>query len=239
MLVRSSIVGALFTLVLVTLLALSRLATSEPEIQMLVTEIETIDLTSPPPPPEFSEPEEEPEDIPPPPSPNIDIPMDLPPLDTPQITTSLQNIPLTSPLQIFHTAAAPAALPIVKAKPTTRKKAPSPKRKITRTAVKQVKVETSKAYYSASELDSSPRQRYIGKFRWPSSAKGTTGSVKLHIEINTSGRVCVLNVVSSTNPGLNQAAIKLATGSKFTTPTRGGKPVKARFYKTYTLKKPS
>lgn len=239
MLIRSSIIGIIFTIVLVTLLALSRLLVPETDEQMLVTEIETIELTSPPPPPEFSEPEEEPDDIPPPPAPNLDIPMELTDLDTPQIATSLKNISLTSPIQNFHTDSAPAPLPVVKKRPSPPvKKVSKPKRTVTKKAPKKVKPRPTKQYYSPSELDSKPRQRYIGKFRWPSSAKGKSGSVKLHIEINTSGRVRVINVVSSTNSGLNKAAIKLASGSKFTVPTRGGKPVKARYYKTYTLKKP-
>ncbi|MBK1834153.1 energy transducer TonB family protein [Roseibacillus ishigakijimensis] len=255
MLLRSSLTGLVVTLLLAVLLAASRIFSVEPPETIELTEVEVIELAPPPPPPELSEPEEQTsEDLPPPPTPKIEL-QDVVTPDTPEIALAISEVPLTTPIQNFQTEMAPAPMPalpkpkpkpkpVAKPKPTPRKSTPAPTRTYTKPTPKPSPrpapkpVEVTKSYYSAGELDSLPRERYTGKFRWPSSARGTSGTVKLYIEISTSGRVKVLSVVSSTDSALSSAASKIARGSRFTSPTRGGKPVKARFYKTYHLKKP-
>jgi len=240
MVLKSTAIGIACTVTLVALLAISRQFSYENEKVFEITEVETITLEPPPPPPETTPPEELPDEIPPP-APSLDLPSDLAAIDTPEITLSLDEVPITMAVQVFNTDTAPAKIPIkpVKKK-VTQTKAP-PKNKITKKApVKKTlvkKATPAKSHYSSGELDTKPRQRYTGKYTWPRKAKGTSASVKLLIEISTSGRVKVIKIVSSSNPDLNSAAMKVASGSRFTSPLYKGKPVKARFYKTYILKK--
>jgi len=245
MFLRSIIVGLATTLLLVSLLAISRALNTPKSKIIALTEVEVIDLEEPPPPPDLSEPEE-PEDLPPPPTPKIEFPNALDDLDAPEIALSLNRIDLTTPIEAFHTDSAPAKMPTIqKPKPapkkTTPKLKPKPKKTYPTKPQKRPsppKPQPTKAYYSAGELDSKPRVIRTGKFRWPSGAKGTRGTVTLLLEINESGRVRVISVVSSTNSALNTAAKRVASGSKFTAPRKNGQKVKTRFYKPYVLQKP-
>lgn len=235
MVLKSTAIGIVCTVALVALLALSRQFNHVSEPLLEVTEIETITLEPPPPPPDITPPEETPDEAPPP-APVLDIPSELVCVDVPEITLSLEKVPLTLAMQTFHTDTAPAKIPV---KPVKKKVITTPKKAPKKTTKKHYvkKAVVTKSHYSSSELDSKPRERYTGKYTWPRSAKGTSASVKLLIEISTSGHVKVIKVLSSTNSDLNAAAMKVASGSRFTSPLYKGKPVKARFYKTYILKK--
>lgn len=238
MVLRSMVIGATCTVALIVLLALSRDFEPVAEEPLEVLQVETIELAPPPAPPELTPTEDQPEDTPPPPAPALDLPSELPSIDAPAISLSLTNVPLTMPVQLFSSDSAPAEIatkpaPIARPQPAAQPKSkPRIKpRRAQKTAARE------KSHYSVGELDVKPRQRYTGKYKWPRGAKGSSASVKLSIEISTSGHVKVISVVSSTNPALNPAAIQVASGSRFTPPLLKGRPVKARFYKTYLLKK--
>ena len=228
MIVRSLFIGLVTTSLLLALLALSRLLNTHEKEIVEISPVEIITLESSPPPPELSEPEE-PEDTPPPPAPKVEFPDRVDDFNAPEMALSLTRIDLRTPIQSFNTSSAPAALPVI------RKIAPKPSAPTKPTIQKPV---AKKSYYSSGELDGIPQTIRMGGFRWPSHAKGTTGRIKLLLEINESGRVRVISVVSSTNSSLNTSAKRVAAGSRFTSPRKNGQKVKARFYKTYNLKKP-
>ena len=237
MIFRSLLIGLASTGLLVALLVLSRiLGAPEPET-IEIFELQTAVMTPPPPPPDLSEPEE-PEDLPPPPAPKLELTAQADDLDAPEIALSLRRIDLKTPIEPFHTDSAPAKVPVIQ-KPSpsprparqTTQSTPQKKPKVTRPAVR-------KEYYSTGELDSLPSTIRTGQFRWPSRARGTSGKVRLLLEINQSGRVRVIKVMSTTDPALSAPASRVARGSRFTAPRKNGQKVKARFYKTYVLKKP-
>ncbi len=239
MLIRSSIIGIAFTLVLVAVLGSARLLNSEVEVKHLtLSEVEVVTLTAPPAPPEFTEPEPEPlaDDTPPPPSaPALELPMDVPSLKTPIIAISPRTVSLSTPLQSFHTDRAPAQIPV----PSNPFKVPVKPIGNTQSPKNPVSPNVSpKARYSPRDLDKLPKERSKGKFVWPPRARGRQGVVKLLIEIDTSGRVRAIRVISSTNSALNAAAMKVASASRFTVPTYKGKPVKTQFTYSYRLNKP-
>lgn len=122
-----------------------------------------------------------------------------------------------------------------KAKP---KYTPKAKPKTTYQPKPKPKPPAPKPYYSTGELDGTPRQIRQGSFSWPSRAKGTSGTVVLTVELSTSGRVSVISVNSTTDSALTEAAKRIAKGSRYTSPTKNGQKVKARFRKTYKLVKP-
>ena len=233
MIVRSLFIGLVTTSLLLALLALSRLLNSHEKEIVEISPVEIVTLDSSPPPPELSEPEE-PDDTPPPPAPKVEFPDMVDDFDAPEMALSLTRIDLRTPIQSFNTSSAPAALPIV------RKIIPEPSAPAKPTYEKPTipKPVAKKSYYSSGELDGIPQTIRMGGFRWPSHATGTTGRIKLLLEINESGRVRVISVVSSTNSSLNTSAKRVAVGSRFTSPRKNGQKVKARFYKTYNLKKP-
>ncbi len=228
MIIRSLFIGLVTTSLLLALLALSRLLNTHEKEIVEISPVEIITLESSPPPPKLSEPEE-PEDTPPPPAPKVEFPDMVDDFDAPEMALSLTRIDLRTPIQSFNTSSAPAALPVI------RKIAPKPSAPTKPTIQKPV---AKKSYYSSGELDGIPQTIRMGGFRWPSHANGTAGKIKLLLEINESGRVRVISVVSSTNSSLNTSAKRVAAGSRFTSPRKNGQKVKARFYKTYNLKKP-
>ena len=233
MIVRSLFIGLVTTSLLLALLALSRVLNIHEKEIVEFSPVEIITLESSTPPPKLSEPKE-PEDTPPPPAPNIEFPNMIEDFDTPEMALSLTRIDLRTPIQSFNTSSAPAALPVIRRivpKPSAPTKPTYKKPTIQKPAAKN-------SYYSSGELDGIPQTIRTGGFRWPSHAKGTTGKIKLLLEIDESGGVRVISVVSSTNSSLNTSAKRVAAGSRFTSPRKNGQKVKARFYKTYNLKKP-
>ena len=56
------------------------------------------------------------------------------------------------------------------------------------------------------------------------------GEVKLLIQIGESGKVKVLEVVSSTHPDFVEPSKRAAEGSFYEAPTRNGEAVKVQFY---------
>ena len=252
MVLKSTFIGALCTIALLALLALSRQVKHTSEQTFELTEVETLTLEPPPAPPEIT-PAEEPEgseDQPPADAlaeslattPLPSIPQQLTSIPIPEVTLTMDQLPISTAIDTFHTDSPPAALPTpIKTAPlkkaVAKKPTYAPLTKSKTPSKPLPRKPAPKSYYSAGDLDGNPRERYTGKYTWPRTAKGKTASVKLLIEINTTGHVKVISVVSSTNSALNSAAMKVATGSRFTSPVYRGKPVKARFYKNYILKK--
>lgn len=261
MFIKSIITGTLITAVLVAVLAATRLMDNNKKAE----EIKIFDITevfidpAPEPPMEEVEEQETVEDLPQPPIPKLDLVqnVELDVVSLPLTTASFRPDLAVDPFEIDR---APADLPIPpkpkivpKAKPI-QKTIPKPKYK-TPTKPKYVAPTkpkykappkkytpppppVAKAYYSTGDLDSIPKAIRQGSFTWPSRAKGTAGTVKLFLEISSSGKVKVISVISSTDPNLISPAKRVATGSRYTSPISSGKTVKWRFYKTYHLKKP-
>ncbi len=243
MFIKSIVTGTVITAILVAVLAATRLmeVKSDPA-DLTLYEIEAVVIPAPPEPPieeeqEMQEQQEEVETIPLAPIPAMDLiadaSMDSTPL--PLTTASFDPQLAVSPFEIdrepagLPTAIAPPRIkPVVSgsSKPNLNMKPPPTLR------------EVEKSHYSPSELDRNPQELRKGSFTWPSNATGTSGSVKLLLEITTTGKVSVISVLSSTDPNLTTAAKRVAENSRFTSPTYRGKPVNSKFYKTYHLKKP-
>ncbi len=241
MFLRSIITGSVITAILIVVLSSSRLfQTISDEKDAILTEVAVVYL-DPPPEPELEEPEEEeiePELVE---SQMATIPalellsseLEMPVL--PETQTKFDPKLANVLIEMSVLDRAPSALPVkVKSVVRTSTK-PTARPKSKPTAKPQW---TPEEYYGAGELDKLPRELRVGRFSWPSRARGKSGSVKLMLEINTAGRVSVVKVLSSTDSQLTIAAKRVATGSRFTAPMKGGRAVKARFNKTYQLKKP-
>ena len=246
MFIKSIITGSVITAILISVLVATRLLKTETEVQdLLLYEVEQVTMSPPPEPPieeeEQLEEEELLETLPQAPIPALDLLADASIDSTPLPLTTASFDPQLS-VSPFEIDREPADLPV--AKVTSRPKSRPVKKRATskpRTTPKPRPTpprEKLKSSYSPSELDRKPRELRKGSFTWPSGARGTSGTVKLLLEISTSGRVRVLSVSSSTDPKLNSAAKRVASNSRYTAPTYRGKPVKTKFYKTYHLKKP-
>lgn len=61
---------------------------------------------------------------------------------------------------------------------------------------------------------------------------------KLLLTIDEEGRVEEVKVVQSTSKKVAEKAVEIAKGSLYEPPLRGGRPVKADFYKVYRLLPP-
>lgn len=245
MFIKSIITGSVITAILVSVLAATRLMKSDKdEPDLLLYEVEQITMTPPPEPPieEEDQPEEEMlETLPQAPIPALDLLADTSIDSTPLPLTTATFDPQLS-VSPFEIDREPADLPVAKApsRPTAKPIKPrsTPKPRTTPKPQPAPPRERLKSSYSPSELDRQPSELRKGGFTWPSSARGMNGTVKLLLEISTSGRVSVLGVISSTDANLNAAAKSVASNSRYTAPTYRGKPVKTKFYKTYHLKKP-
>ena len=255
MFIKSIISGSVITVVLISVLAATRLMNtlSEPE-ELEIFELEEVLMEAPPEPLLEEEVEEPEETLPQPPIPSLELIQDT--------VLDVMALPLTQAtfnpeLEVdpFQVDRAPADLPVVKAPPKPKYKPKAAKRSKSKpkytpkkTTIKpKVKPkytpkpprrEVVKSYYSTGELDGAPRAIRQGRFTWPRKAKGSSGTVRMILEINTSGRVKVISVTSSSDPNLISPAKRVAVGSRYTPPMYRGKAVKARFTKTYHLKKP-
>ena len=256
MFTKSIISGSVITVVLISVLAATRLMNAPVESEELeLFELEEIIMDPPPEPPVEEEVEEEIEEsLPQPPIPSLDLVQDTV-IDA--VALPLTQATFNPELEVdpFQVDRAPADLPVVKTppKPKYKPKVSKPKytpKKVTKPKYKPKtkskpkpkppapRREVVKSYYSTGELDGSPRAIRQGSFTWPRRAKGTSGTVKMILEISTSGRVKVISVTSASDPNLISPARRVATGSRYTPPRYRGKVVKARFTKTYHLKKP-
>lgn len=231
------------TAALVAVLAGARmLEGSSEQDEFFLQEVSPIEMSSPEDPPDLDEPEPEPEpeevveEVPPPVTALV-LDVSLP--NAPSINASQIVLSPDQSLAVMTQSQAPSKLPskpAIKPRNTTAKpkKPTKPRKPRTQRPPKP----PIKSVYNASELDSRPRELRVGRFTWPSRAKGKSGTVRFLLEINTSGRVTVKRTLSCSDVALVSAARKVATGSRFTVPKKNGRPVRALFTKTYQLKKP-
>ncbi|MBK1830496.1 energy transducer TonB [Verrucomicrobiaceae bacterium R5-34] len=234
---KSIILGIATTTILLAVLVATRmmvLKQDTPEFE--IREVEMAALPEPPPP----APEEEvTDDPPPPPPPSL---QDLAPtLDVSQPPMPVSHVKVDPTLVVdpFFTDQPPAPLP----KPVVKR--PTPQPKVSKPTVKskprpRVKAAPPKpkSQYSLGELDRKPRLLRNPSVRFPSSIRGaTSGRVVVRVIILPSGRSQFLSVVSASHPALVAPAKRIASGSRFTPPTRQGKPVKAVMTWPITIRK--
>lgn len=230
---KSIILGIAATVALLAVLVATRLMVLSPvEHEFEIREIETVSLPEPP------SPQEEPllpEDSPPPPPPVME---DLRPaidMSQPVILISNQAIDPRLSIDAFFTDQPPAPLPDVevvqpKVAESAIKSKPRPQVK---SALPQPKSE-----FSLGELDQQPRLLRNPSVIFPRSIKdASSGSVVVRVAILASGRSEFISVVSSTHEDLVPLAKRIASGSRFTPPTRQGKAVKAIMTWPITIKK--
>lgn len=213
------------TAVILAVMALARLLVGEVRtVELEVREVEISTLPEPPPPP----PDDPPPEAPPPPPalstvemlpdptrvavPRAEIPMDLKaPVDP--FFTDLTPAPLPQPERVVARA---TPKPAVRSTPRPTPTPPPPPRR--------------KEFYSASELDGTPRLIRHGSTQFPTALarRGVSqGTVTFEVELSTRGSVTIRRVVSASYPELIPAARRVAAQARFTPPTRQGQPVKA------------
>lgn len=223
---KSIILGIATTAVLLAVLVATRMMVlhqASPEFE--IREVETVALPEPPPPPA----EEVLDDDPPPPPPPALADL-APTLDVNQPALPAMSVKIdpSMPVDTFFTDQPPSPLP----KPVVKRPVAKPVAKSTVKSPRRPRVKPTppkpKSQYSIGELDRKPRLLRNPSVRFPSSIRNaSSGRVVVRIAILPSGRSQFLSVVSTTHPALIPAAKRIAGGSRFTPPTRQGKPVKA------------
>lgn len=233
----STVVGIVVAAMLLAVLGLTRLLVPSgklPEIEL--REIEITQMPEPPPPP----PEEEPPPDAPPPPPSLTEVSDVP--DPTRVPVPKADVPmdLTMPVDPFFTDIAPAPLP----QPVVRKAAPKvtsrPQTTSRPSPVKRPPAPVQKSHYGVNELDGKPRLIRHGSASFPSSLarRGvTSGTVMFEVELSERGAVSIRRVISSTHPEIVAAARRVASGSRYTAPTRQGRAVKVIMRLPVTIKK--
>lgn len=231
---KSIITGIAITAVLLAMLVATRLMVLSPvEHEFEIREIETVTLPEPPSPPEQQLPSE---DVPPPPPPaltNLRPALDM---TQPVLLVNNQIVDPRLSIDTFFVDQPPAPLaeklevvrPVVTE--STIKAKPQPQ---VSPALPQPKSE-----YSLGELDQQPKLLRYPSVIFPRSIKdANSGSVVVRVAISASGRSDFVSVVSSTHDDLVPLAKRIASGSRFTPPTRQGKAVKAVMTWPITIKK--
>lgn len=228
----SIVIGLASAVLLLVVLALTRLMVGRTvDVDLEIREVEIAVLPEPPPPP----PEEPPPDLPPPPPAlaNITAVPDPTRVAVPKATVPMA---LDTPVAMFSADVAPAPLPTpavgqkprpaVTARPAAR---PVPK-----------PPPVVKSHYAAGELDGRPRLLRAGATVFPIALarKGVTrGTVTLEVELSERGSVRVRRVISATHAELVTPAKRVAAGSRYSAPKRNGRPVKAIMSWPITIRK--
>lgn len=195
----SILLGCAVALCILMLVPLTQLM--QPE-RSRVESIEAVDLAAPPPPP----PPEEPP--PPPPEPEEEPP---PELETPPPMPSLEQLevslnPGTGDLSIG------AGLGM-------------------KVDFSTESVDQLEQLFGFGELDEIPRLVREGRFRYPPNSPRGRGEafVRLLVYVEKDGRVSVQKVVDYSHREFIDAAKRMAEGSRFSTPTRDGQPVRSKY----------
>lgn len=228
---RNIVLGALFTLILLGFLAVTRLIflKVEPQ-QMELTRLEPITLT-PPPEPMVVAPDQQnemTEAAMAPPSPSLaDLrpSVDLASLTMPNLP---QSVPLDLSVDLFslEVASQPQLVALTK-----QKKVPI-KVRVVRPPAELV------GAVGMGELDSRPSLLRMGRFRWPSRVRAELVKAVVKVELSDKGNVRMMEIKSVSDESIRRVLSALVNGSKFTVPKKNGKPVKAIFDWPLTLKKP-
>ena len=221
--VKSIILGSAITVVLLTVLVATRmmvLTQAAPEFE--IREVDTVSLPEPPPPPPEQLPAEE---LPPPPPPALEdlhVSLDV---SQPVLPLSQQRVNPRMAVDSFFTDEPPAPLPVITK--ATPRQVSKPEVRPSPSLVASPAPPAPKSDYSLGELDQKPRLLRNPSVVFPRSIKNTnTGRVVVRVAIHPSGRSEFLAVISSTHPDLVPLAQRIASGSRFTSPTRQGKAVK-------------
>ena len=216
---RSTIIGIAASAILLAVLGVARLFTTQPIApDLIIRDVETVIFQPPPP----SPPMEEPPSESPPPPPTLTEVSSLP--DPTRVPVPQARIPMdiTAPVENFFTDLAPAQLPVAPADANTHPKISTP--------IQTTLPPVEKTHYSSGELDDIPRLLSHGLTAFPSSLanKGVKrGTVTFEVELSLTGSVKVRRVISSTHPELVEPARNVALSARFTPPKRKGQAVKA------------
>lgn len=226
------IAALLLTLLLLGFLVLLRVlnAPAAPDQELRRVEVAP-ERALPPPPPPPPAPPDTPDAPPPPPA-----PVPLPRLElrlddsVPALKASvdpLQDVRLDVSMFDLEVRSAPSLArpgPVAPRSSPKIASGPSPQVAALSTAPPM------RSTYDAGELDGTPRLRNHPSASFPAELlrQGIReGRVVLEVQISTSGSVSVRRVLSSNHPLFSEKARAIASGARFTTPTKNGRPVTA------------
>lgn len=222
---RSVIYGTAITAILVVGLGVTRLMQVEDSREMVeLEEIKTIALTPPPEPAPIVQLEKLAEMVEPS-SPQL----------LGEVSLSMEKLALPSAkrpaipefaVDFFVDDLAPASLPEVTNAP----------RKVTLESSRPI--ESAVEAISLDDLDSAPRLLRQGTYRWPRSAQSDVVHASLQVEINTSGRVRLLEVGALSDPAFDSILPRVIEGCRFSAPTYRGEKVNVRYTWNIQLNKP-
>lgn len=231
---KSITLGIAFTAVLLAVLVATRLMVLAPvEHEFEIREVETVSLPEPPSPPAETLPAEK---TPPPPPPALLDLRAMPDVSQVALTVSHHRVDPRLVIDTFFTDELPEPLPVI-AEPVPEKK-PEVSIKPSSGPAMDTALPKPKSEYSLGELDQQPRLLRNPSVVFPRSIRDAdSGQVVVRVAILPSGRSEFVSVVSSTHDELIPLAQRIADGSRFTTPTRQGKAVKAVMTWPITIKK--
>ena len=232
---KSIFFGVAITAVLLAVLVATRMMVlTQPSPAYEIRDVDTVNLPEPPPPPPVEEVAED--DAPPPPPSLSDLSVTLD-LSQPPVPVSPLKIDPQLAVQTFYTDQPPAPLPRpVRPRPQTKNTEPSAPSVPSRPTIKSTP--RPKSQYLLGELDQKPRLLRNPSVSFPRTIRDARiGKVVVRVAILPSGKSEFLSVVSTTHPDLVSPARRIANGSRFTPPTRHGKPVKAVMTWPITIKK--
>lgn len=173
----------------------------QPERSRMET-IEAVDLAAPPPPPPLEDPPPPPSEPEEPPPPELKTPPPMPSLE--QLEVSLN--PGTGDLSIGSGLG-------MKIDFSTES------------------VDQLEQLFGFGELDEVPRLVREGRFRYPPNSPRGRGEafVRLLVYVEKDGRVSVQKVIDYSHQEFIDAAMRMAEGSRFSTPTREGQAVRSKY----------
>lgn len=222
--IASIVLGSAVTAVLLLALVVTRLMVLVPvKEEIEIRDVETVTLPEPPVPPVEEIPEE---DVPPPPPLAVTDLRITENLSQPALPVALTKVDPRLAVDTFFTDQLPAPLPTFakpRPRPVVKRSSPKPKRPTIKRQLPKPKSE-----YALSELDRKPRLIRNPSVTFPRNIRDArSGRVVVRVAILPSGRSQYLSTISSTHSALLPLARRIANGSRFTSPTRHGKPVRA------------
>jgi len=157
-------------------------------------------------------------------------------MSQPALLVSHQRIDPRLSIDTFFTDQPPSPLPELVE--VARPKVAKPAVESSQQAPVSLSLPKTKSEYSLGELDQQPRLLRNPSVVFPRSIKdASSGRVVVRVAILATGRSEFISVVSSTHDELIPLAQRIASGSRFTPPTRQGKAVKAIMTWPITIKK--
>ncbi|MFC4994894.1 TonB family protein [Rubritalea tangerina] len=205
---------------------------SSTEEVLELRKIETFQVSKLPEPeaPQEAEPEEIEAEIPPP-APSFD---DLRPsvdVDALALPSSETKVPIDASVDIFSIDTAPAILN------TPTKKVSNNTKPAARSRVTTSKPPATNKV-GLGDLDSKPRLIRKGRVRWPSNVRSKSVKAMLQVEIDESGRIKLIRIVSIEDEELSAQVRAYVRDSRFTPPKKNGVPVRVPFNWPVTFNKP-